>query len=139
MLVADELVEARDLSGEGIALAELWATYEMPVDPSDATLARQREGSVPTTVANGSGCAFHIGVIAPGGGSTMHRTDSLDYGICLSGECEMELDSGQVTTIRAGDVVIQRATYHRWHNSSDEPCTFAWIILDALPQSAGER
>lgn len=139
VVVADELLEARDLSGEGIGLAELWATFEMPVDASDATLTRQREGSVPTTVANGSGCAFHIGVIAPGGASPMHRTDSLDYGICLSGELEMELDSGEVTTIRAGEVVIQRGTYHRWHNSGDKPCTFAWIILDALPQGAAKR
>jgi quercetin dioxygenase-like cupin family protein len=63
----------------------------------------------------------------------MHRTESLDYGICLEGECDLELDSGDVITLRAGDVVIQRGTNHRWHNRSDAPCRFAWILLDAHP------
>jgi quercetin dioxygenase-like cupin family protein len=61
----------------------------------------------------------------------MHRTESLDYGICLEGECVMGLDGGEAVTVRAGDVVIQRGTNHVWHNRGTTPCRFAWILLDA--------
>ncbi len=44
---------------------------------------------------------------------------------------------GEVATLRAGDVVIQRGTNHVWHNRSDSPCRFAWILLDARPHESG--
>ena len=118
----------------------LWATHEMPVDLGAEAMARQREASTTTIVGSGSGSVLRIGVLAPGTRSPMHRTESLDYGICLEGECDMELDSGETVTVRAGDVVIQRGTNHVWHNRSDAPCRFAWILLDAQPvEIAGRR
>ena len=118
----------------------LWATHEMPVDLGDEAMPRQREASTTTIVGSGSGSVLRIGVLAPGTRSPMHRTESLDYGICLEGECDMELDSGETVTVRAGDVVIQRGTNHVWHNRSDAPCRFAWILLDAQPvEIAGRR
>jgi len=118
----------------------LWATHEMPVDLGDEAMARQREASTTTIVGSGSGSVLRIGVLAPGTRSPMHRTESLDYGICLEGECDMELDSGETVTVRAGDVVIQRGTNHVWHNRSDAPCRFAWILLDAQSvEIAGRR
>jgi|SRR5947209_1835934 len=141
VIVGDE-----QLTGTGLAENDgrsdatffaLWATHEMPVDLSDEALARQRAGSHTTTAGSGHGSALRIGVLAPGSRSPMHRTQSLDYGICLEGECEMELDGGEVVTVRAGDVVIQRGTNHVWHNRSDRPCRFAWILLDAAPVRVG--
>jgi quercetin dioxygenase-like cupin family protein len=111
----------------------LWATAEMPVSLDDEALGSQREGSRTTTVGTGSGSVLRIGVLAPGTRSPMHRTESLDYGICLEGACDMELDGGETVTIHAGDVVIQRGTNHVWHNRSDKPCRFAWILIDATP------
>ena len=82
---------------------------------------------------------LRVGVLEPGARSPMHRTESLDYGICLEGECDMELDDGEVVTVRQGDVVVQRGTNHVWHNRSDVPCRFAWILLDAEPVMVGGR
>ena len=110
---------------------QVWATHEMPVDLADAAMARQRAGSETTILGTGSGSVLRIGVLDPGARSPMHRTESLDYGICLEGECDMELDGGDVVTVRAGDVVIQRGTNHVWHNRSAAPCRFAWVLLDA--------
>jgi quercetin dioxygenase-like cupin family protein len=122
------------------AFFQLWATHEMPVDLSDQSLERQREGSTTTILGTGSGSVLRIGVLAPHTRSPLHRTESLDYGICLEGECDMELDGGDVVTLRAGDVVVQRGTNHVWHNRGDAPCRFAWILLDAAPVTvAGER
>lgn len=67
--------------------------------------------------------------------SPMHRTDSVDYGILLSGKLVLELDDGSMTDLNPGDVVVQRSTYvhalsvidpnlidcnrdHAWHNKS---------------------
>lgn len=75
----------------------------------------------------------------PGTRSPMHRTESLDYGICLEGEVDLELDGGDAVTVRAGDVVVQRGTNHVWHNRSDAPCRVAWILLDAEPMTVGDR
>jgi quercetin dioxygenase-like cupin family protein len=137
-----------ELSGVGLAEDEgrtnatffqLWATHEMPVALTDDAMTRQREGSMTTILGTGSGSVLRIGVLAPGTRSPMHRTESLDYGICLEGECDMELDGGEVVTVHAGDVVIQRGTNHLWHNSSDKPCRFAWILLNAEPVTVDGR
>jgi quercetin dioxygenase-like cupin family protein len=118
---------------------QVWATHQMPVDLSDAELARQRAGSMTTILGTGAGTVFRIGVLEPGARSPMHRTESLDYGICLEGECDMELDGGDVVTVHAGDVVIQRGTNHVWHNRGAAPCRFAWVLLDAEPVEIGGR
>jgi quercetin dioxygenase-like cupin family protein len=111
----------------------VWATHQMPIDLTDAVVEQQSQGKLQTIVGNGEGTVLRIGVMEPGSRSPMHRTESLDYGICLSGECEMELDGGETVTVRAGDVVIQRGTNHVWHNRSDQPCRFAWVLVDARP------
>lgn len=48
----------------------------------------------------------------------MHRTKSLDYGIVLEGEIDMLLDSGDVVSMKKGDVAIQCSTQHQWINKS---------------------
>ena len=144
IIAADELLGgtglAEDADRTDAIFFGLWATHEMPVDLGEEAMARQREGSRATTVGSGSGSVLRIGVLGPGTRSPMHRTESLDYGICLEGECDMELDGGETVTVRAGDVVIQRGTNHVWHNRSDAPCRFAWILLDAQSvEIAGRR
>lgn len=58
-----------------------------------------------------------------------HKTESLDYAICLSGEVYAMMDDGE-TVMHAGDVLIQRATNHSWSNRSDKYCRMAFILLD---------
>lgn len=57
-----------------------------------------------------------------------HKTESLDYAICLEGEIYAMLDVGE-KLMRAGDVLIQRATNHSWSNRSDRPCRMAFVLL----------
>jgi mannose-6-phosphate isomerase-like protein (cupin superfamily) len=59
----------------------------------------------------------------------MHRTETIDYGIVLEGELVLILDEGE-TTVRAGDIVIQRGTNHGWANRSDKNCRIAFILID---------
>jgi quercetin dioxygenase-like cupin family protein len=60
----------------------------------------------------------------------MHKTKSVDYAIVLSGEIVAIMEDGE-TTMRAGDVLVQRATSHSWANRSDVPCMIAFVLVDA--------
>ena len=59
----------------------------------------------------------------------MHRTQTLDYGIVLEGELTLVVDHGE-TTVRAGDIVIQRGTNHAWANRSESNCRVAFVLID---------
>ena len=61
----------------------------------------------------------------------MHRTDSLDYVLVVSGEVTLELDDGERTVLRAGDVVVQNGTRHAWRNHGTEPCTIVGVAIGA--------
>ena len=59
----------------------------------------------------------------------MHRTESVDYALILSGEITMLLDDEEVL-LKAGDVVVQCGTNHAWSNRSQAPCLIAFILID---------
>jgi Cupin domain len=61
-----------------------------------------------------------------------HKTNTVDYALCLEGEVWAVMDEGE-TLMKAGDVLIQRGTYHSWSNRSDKPCRMAFILIDAEP------
>jgi mannose-6-phosphate isomerase-like protein (cupin superfamily) len=61
----------------------------------------------------------------------MHRTETIDYGIVLEGEITLLVDEGE-TTVRAGDIVIQRGTNHAWANRSGRNCRIAFILIDGV-------
>jgi len=41
----------------------------------------------------------------------------------------MELDGGQTVKLKAGDVVVQRGTNHRWINNSGAVCRIAFVMV----------
>ncbi|HUY20188.1 MAG TPA: cupin domain-containing protein [Candidatus Binataceae bacterium] len=61
-----------------------------------------------------------------------HRTNTVDYALCLEGEIWALLDEGE-TLMCAGDVMIQRGTYHAWSNRSERPAVVAFVLIDADP------
>jgi uncharacterized cupin superfamily protein len=65
----------------------------------------------------------------------MHYSETLDYGIVLSGEVTMLLDEGEVT-LRPGDALVQRGTAHAWSNRGSVPALMAFVIVGADPMSA---
>ena len=62
----------------------------------------------------------------------MHRTETVDYAIVMSGEIDMQLDDSEVH-VTAGDVLVQRGTNHAWANRGTETCRIAFILVDAEP------
>ena len=122
-----------------ISGCEIWSTDQMPVDnTSDAAEAAQRAGFVKryNYVGTGEGTVIRITEFAPGAPKFMHRTETVDYALLLSGECDLELDSGEVVHMKPGDIVVQRGTMHAWVNNGQAPAVFAFILIDADPAKA---
>jgi len=63
----------------------------------------------------------------------MHRTLSVDYGVILDGEIDLVLDDGARTTMKKGDVVVQRGTNHLWENTSSGVCRVFFVLVPAKP------
>ena len=57
-----------------------------------------------------------------------HKTESIDYAICLEGEIYAMMDEGEAL-MRPGDVLIQRATNHSWSNRSNSKCRMAFVLI----------
>src|SRR5262249_7516075 len=85
----------------------VWGTDAAPApidaDPPGPTL------SALTVPPPPNGTKIRINEFPPGVVSPVHRTQSVDYGIVLSGEVVLVLDEAE-TVLRAGDVVVQRGT-----------------------------
>jgi len=115
--------------GRGDAeFALIWTTPTVPADNNDDTDGATREAGL--TLHGGS--VIRVVDIGPGQVSPMHRSNSIDYGILLSGELELELDGGAVTKLAPGDIVVQRGTNHLWRNPNREDwCRIAFILTEA--------
>ncbi|MEM7774245.1 MAG: cupin domain-containing protein [Pseudomonadota bacterium] len=61
----------------------------------------------------------------------MHRTDSVDYAVILTGEIYMLMDDEDIL-LKAGDTVVQQGTNHAWSNRGTEPCLIAFVLVDAI-------
>ncbi|MDP2357800.1 MAG: cupin domain-containing protein [Beijerinckiaceae bacterium] len=72
---------------------------------------------------------------APARHASMHRTRSIDYALVLEGEIHMLLDDSEVH-LRAGDVLIQKATNHAWVNRGQTSCRIAFVLIDAVEPEA---
>src|SRR5580698_1575617 len=99
---------------DGASFHELWSTSAAPAQLS-ATEPDPATGPV-TVPPPAHGTKIRVNSFPPGLVSPVHRTQSVDYGIVIDGEMVLVLDDGAETSLRAGDVVIQRGTCHRWEN-----------------------
>ena len=119
---------------EKISSTLMWSTDATPTQIlSDADEGARILGTTPPP----GGSRFTMMEFQPGNVGHLHRTDTVDYVICLAGEIDMELAEGQCVTLKSGDVVIQRGTNHAWINRGDRPCRLAVVLIDALPKRTG--
>lgn len=95
-------------------------------DPEDPEKLAQMDGKA-AFAEMGAGDNVVQGARHP----AMHRTDSVDYAVILTGEIYMMMDEEDVL-LRAGDTVIQQGTNHAWSNRGTEPCLIAFILNDAV-------
>jgi naringenin degradation protein FdeH len=127
VFASDGPVPVARTAPDGAVFYEIWGTDAMPAhiganaqDPTTAALS--------VTPAP-DGTKIRINEFPPGLLSPVHRTQSVDYGIVLSGEVVLVLDDSE-TVLQAGDVVVQRGTNHRWENRSAQTARMAFILVD---------
>ncbi len=61
----------------------------------------------------------------------MHATNTVDFGLVVSGEVWLELDDGAQAHLCTGDSVILNGTRHAWRNKSSQPCVLAFAAVGA--------
>ncbi|MFK8049440.1 MAG: cupin domain-containing protein [Halioglobus sp.] len=125
---SDETFKPQLIPSGDAAFALLWTTASVPADNNDETDGREREAGL--TLHQGS--VLRVVDMLPGGVSPQHRTNSIDYGIVLSGQVELELDDGAKTVLGPGDICIQRGTMHLWRTIGDEACRIVFVLTEAL-------
>lgn len=148
----------------GLAFHEIWNTTEMPMPlaaaydepthkhsgtapPKGGTVIRivdlppegpdgpQFDKEQSRELFSAVGLAENAERHKPGRHPLMHRTESIDYGIVLSGEIVLLLDDSEVH-LKTGDVVVQRGTVHAWTNRTDTICRMAFILTDGAFEPA---
>ncbi len=125
----DETTSTQPIPSGEAYFAKLWTTNRSPADNQDDSDGAER----PTGLTSPGGTVLRVVDIPPGQRSPMHRTHSIDYGIVLAGELDMELDGGETVSLKSGDVVIQRGTNHAWINRSAQMARMAFVLVDAQP------
>lgn len=128
------------MENNGFCISDIWQTSKMPVNLEKEFPIENK--LFPSVINNGT--YFRYVVIPPDRDldnlnhnnndavhPLMHKTQSLDYIVILSGEVYLMTESDE-TLLKAGDIVIQRSTQHAWSNRSDEPCIQIAILIDAI-------
>ena len=124
-------------AGNGAVSTLIWSTDRTPADIRIGADFEDMGARIVGTQPPPSGSRFAVIEFPPGAPTAMHRTESIDYVICILGEIDMDMDDSTVT-MRAGDVMVQRGTNHSWVNRSSEPARLAFVLIDAEPLGIGE-
>jgi len=122
--------------GPGTVSTLIWCTDEMPTDISVGEHIEDMGSRILGSPPPPNGTRFAVIDFPPGNSAVMHRTETVDYVIVLSGEIEMDMDDSTVK-LKAGDVMVQRGTNHAWVNRGRERARVAFVLVDAKPLGIG--
>lgn len=120
----------------GTASTLIWCTDSMPCDMPIGEDFEDMGARILGTYPPQNGTRFIVMQVDPGAPGAMHRTETIDYIVCIEGEIDMDMDESTVT-LRAGDAMVQRGTNHSWVNRSDRPAKLAIVLIDAKPLGIG--
>jgi mannose-6-phosphate isomerase-like protein (cupin superfamily) len=142
-------------AGNGLRLDAIWATDDVPMVPAptgDPTLAKRQyfpdtggtrfimvhfppESKAAEAAARGvdmNAATQEFFKNFPGLAELMepehagmHTSQTVDYGVILSGEVELELDDGKIQRLKPGDCFIQNGTRHALRNPGAVGCVAA--------------
>ena len=130
------------LANNTAAFDVVYTTSTFPVNmKNDADILAHSQlyskGPVPLALPGGTVC--RIIDLAPGSVPLMHRTQSLDYGVVLEGDVEMQLDGGEKKSLGRGDVAVMRGTEHAWKNTGKGWCRIFFVLVGAEKVDIGGR
>ena len=114
----------------------IWSTEGAPADIAAGEKIEDMGTRILGTSPPRNGSRFVVIDYPPGNRGVMHRTETIDYVVVMSGEIDMEMDASTVK-LKAGDVLVQRGTHHAWHNRGTMPARLAFVLIDAKPLGIG--
>jgi quercetin dioxygenase-like cupin family protein len=124
-------------SSPGTVSTLIWSTDATPADISVGEAIEDCGARVLGTAPPANGTRFAVIDFPPGNSGRMHRTETIDYVIVISGEIDMDMDESTVH-LRAGDVMVQRGTNHAWANRGTSRARVAFVLIDAEPLGVGK-
>lgn len=138
----------------GSAFFDLWGADNLPVLPDSGAEPDYRtwfppdggyrfelitlppEATKPSPPADREAALAETNALLPGLMDVMdpqhpgwHSTDTIDLIYIVSGECVLELDSGETVPLKAGDTLIQNGARHAWSNPGRIPCALLVVSL----------
>ncbi len=127
----------------GMVYYEAWDTFASPIslDASERDIA-QVQGIEDRGISfpQPGGVILRYCDWPPGGSAPLHRHETVDFGIVISGEIEAVLESGEARRLGPGDVLVQRNTLHAWRNASDtQPVRVVYVIMGCKPVTVAGR
>ena len=114
----------------------IWSTDSTPADISLGETIEDLGARMLGTAPPANGTRFAVIDFPPSNSGRMHRTETIDYVIVISGEIDMDMDNSTVR-LKAGDVMVQRGTHHAWVNRGTERARLAFVLIDAAPLGIG--
>lgn len=135
-VITDGVATNTKQAGNGAVSTLIWCSDETPADIGGNEKFEDMGARIIGTQPPASGSRFAVIEFPPGEPTRMHRTESIDYVICISGRIDMDMDDSTVT-MNAGDVMVQRGTNHAWVNRYDAPARVAFVLIDAKPLGIG--
>ncbi|WPH15964.1 cupin domain-containing protein [Variovorax paradoxus] len=145
------IVTTAEASGKSVLWMDgLAANHKFPNEHASSTLIWSTDRSPAPFTGDEDAGARILGTAPPDHGTRFavvelqpnahvpdqHRTDTLDYVICMAGEVTMYIDDGKVE-MKAGDVMVQRGTSHAWANHGSEIARIAFVLIDGEPKREG--
>jgi quercetin dioxygenase-like cupin family protein len=123
-------------SPSGAVSTLIWCTDAMPADMPVGLQAEDMGARKLGTPPPANGTRFAVIDFPPGSTGHMHRTETIDYVVVVSGMIDMDMDDSTVS-LSAGDVMVQRGTNHAWVNRGTEPARLAFVLVDAKALGIG--
>ena len=144
IIASDTAVDSIPVGARGSSTTLVWGRDDVAEFPDDGSQPARE-----TVFPPPGGCAIAVLEIAPHSDEFdefvrtalapwadpdapgMHRTATIDYDVVLEGIVGLQVDDGVVVTLRAGDIVVQNGTTHRWLNQGDSLARILAVTIGA--------
>lgn len=123
----------------GVEVEHVWSTPDRgPLDTTAVEGTAPDDGLYPSptgtrflriTYPSGFGAAASDADASRFARLLMHRSMTIDYGVILAGELTLVLEDGSQTTLRAGDLVVQKGVRHGWRNLGEVPAVAIFVLV----------
>jgi len=135
VLWIDEQASNHRFPNSVAAATQLWSSVGTPADFLDDEDGGKRQlGTAPPE----AGTRLTRLELAPSDFvPPLHRSDTLDYTVIVSGNVTLYLDDGVETVLGAGDVIVQRRTNHAWANHGPGNAVMVGVLIDGAPKREG--